>query len=113
MSPRFSTWCKRSHAEAKATGFPSRRFVPDAVVCDLGLPEMNGYEVARILRTDPATAAALLICVSGYGQEQDRRQAHEAGFDHYLVKPAEIAEVHRLLMNSEDSPARRASQGIS
>ena len=53
----------------------ARRFTPDAVVCDLGLPGMSGFEVARALRADPGTASALLVCVSGYGQEQDIRQA--------------------------------------
>ncbi len=67
----------------------ARTFAPDAVICDLGLPGMNGYEVARALRAEPATAAALLVCVSGYGQEHDRRKAREAGFDEALVKPVD------------------------
>jgi CheY-like chemotaxis protein len=75
----------------------ARRLRPDAVVCDLGLPGMNGFEVARALRADPATAAALLVCVTGYGQEQDRRQARDAGFDELLVKPADHEELARLL----------------
>jgi signal transduction histidine kinase len=79
----------------------ARRLPPHAVVCDLGLPGMSGFEVARRLRREDATASAQLICMSGYGQEQDRRQACEAGFDHFLVKPAEIAEVQRLLEYSD------------
>jgi signal transduction histidine kinase/CheY-like chemotaxis protein len=75
----------------------AHRFAPEAVVCDLGLPGLSGFEVARALRTTPVTASALLICVSGYGQEQDRRQACEAGFDYFLVKPAEIIEIEKLL----------------
>ena len=53
----------------------AHRFRPDAVVCDLGLPGMSGFDVARALRADPGTASALLVCVSGYGQEQDKRHA--------------------------------------
>lgn len=79
----------------------ARLFLPHAVVCDLGLPGMSGFEVAKALRAEPSTASTLLICISGYGQEQDRRQASEAGFNHFLVKPAEIAEVQRLLLVGE------------
>ena len=72
-------------------------FAPNAVVCDLGLPGMSGFEVARALRADPVTAAALLICVSGYGQEEAQRKAREAGFDEVMIKPASNDELVRLL----------------
>jgi CheY-like chemotaxis protein len=58
---------------------------------------MNGYEVARALRAEPVTSAALLVCVSGYGQEHDRRKAREAGFDEALVKPVDPELLVRLL----------------
>lgn len=58
---------------------------------------MSGFEVARALRAGPATAPALLVCVSGYGQEQDRRQAREAGFAEVLVKPVDPDALARLL----------------
>jgi CheY-like chemotaxis protein len=74
-----------------------RRMRPDGVVCDLGLPGMTGYEVARALRADPATAGAILVAVSGYAQEEDRRKAREAGFDTMLAKPADSNELARLL----------------
>ncbi|MCI0463720.1 MAG: response regulator [Gemmataceae bacterium] len=70
---------------------------PDVVLCDLGLPEMDGYDVARTLRGDPATARARLIAVSGYGQEDDRRQAHQAGFDLHLTKPVDPTELQHVL----------------
>jgi PAS domain S-box-containing protein len=63
----------------------------DACLLDIGLPELDGNELARRLRADPATAAMVLIAVTGYGQEQDRRAAFEAGFDHHLVKPVDLA----------------------
>jgi PAS domain S-box-containing protein len=75
----------------------ARAFHPDAVICDLGLPGMSGYEVARALRADPTLAGTLLVCVSGYGQEEDKRKARAAGFEHMLVKPADSGELLRLL----------------
>ncbi|MEM5367686.1 response regulator [Paraburkholderia azotifigens] len=62
---------------------------PDVVVLDIGLPDMTGYELARHLRQGDACPKALMIALSGYGQEEHVRQAMEAGVDHYLVKPAD------------------------
>jgi CheY-like chemotaxis protein len=62
---------------------------PDVVLCDIGLPGLDGYGVARKLRDNPATARARLIAVTAYGQDRDRRRSHEAGFEHHLVKPVE------------------------
>ncbi|MCC2669198.1 MAG: hypothetical protein K0Q72_1669 [Armatimonadetes bacterium] len=75
----------------------AHRFAPDVVLCDLGLPGMDGYEVARCLREDPGTAGARLIAISGYGQAEDRLRSLEAGFDLHLTKPVDPAEVERLL----------------
>ncbi len=62
---------------------------PDVVLCDIGLPEMDGFAVASALRKNPATAGARLIAVTGYGQEADRRRALEAGFNEHLTKPVD------------------------
>jgi PAS domain S-box-containing protein len=70
---------------------------PDVVISDIGLPGLDGYGVATQLRRHPATARALLIGLSGYGREEDIRRAGEAGFDHYLVKPAAPEQLLRLL----------------
>ncbi len=75
----------------------ARSWRPDVVLCDLGLPEKDGYEVASELRRDPETAATRLIAVSGYGQEEDRRRTDEAGFDLHLTKPVDPMELKRLL----------------
>jgi PAS domain S-box-containing protein len=75
----------------------ARQFRPDLVLCDLGLPGMSGFDVARALRADPGTAAALLISVSGYGQEQDCERARAAGFDEVLVKPVDPRALGRLV----------------
>ena len=75
-------------------------FRPSAILLDIGLPEMDGYEVARRLRTEPACSHALIIAVSGYGQEEDRQRSRQAGFDHHLVKPVNFDQVRKLLLSS-------------
>jgi CheY-like chemotaxis protein len=69
---------------------------PDVILLDIGLPGLDGYEVARRLRSRPETAAALLVALTGYGQDEDRRRSQEAGFDHHLVKPVERGSLQRL-----------------
>ena len=67
----------------------AKRCHPDAVVCDIGLPGMDGYAVALALRGDPETARARLIAVTGYGRAEDRARALSCGFDEHIVKPAD------------------------
>jgi two-component system CheB/CheR fusion protein len=73
------------------------KFKPEAILLDIGLPGMDGYEVARRLRQMPETEKTLLIALSGYGQMEDRRKSKEAGFDHHLVKPANAAQLQTLI----------------
>ncbi len=76
----------------------ARQFLPEVVLCDIGLPgAMDGYGVARALRADPELSSAFLIALTGYGQEEDRRRALEAGFDAHLTKPADLEALRRLL----------------
>lgn len=70
---------------------------PEAVLLDLGMPGMDGYEVAQRLRGNPATSKVLIIALTGWGQDEDRRKSHEAGFDHHLVKPVDPIAVGRVL----------------
>jgi CheY-like chemotaxis protein/anti-sigma regulatory factor (Ser/Thr protein kinase) len=70
---------------------------PDVVLCDLALPGMDGYAVARALRADPAMADTVLIAVSGHGGEADRQQSREAGFVRHVLKPVEPDDLQRLL----------------
>jgi PAS domain S-box-containing protein len=72
-------------------------FRPEVVICDVGLPGMDGYAVAAALRGDPATAKSRLIALTGYGREEDRRRAREAGFDHHLTKPADPGALEAVL----------------
>jgi CheY-like chemotaxis protein len=72
----------------------SRR--PGAVLLDIGLPELNGYEACRRMRAGGLTDT-LIVAITGYGQEEDRRRALEAGFDAHLVKPADLAEIQAVL----------------
>jgi PAS domain S-box-containing protein len=64
-------------------------FHPEVVVLDIGLPGMDGYEVARRLRSMPATRSARIVAVTGYGQEEDRQRSREAGFDQHMTKPVD------------------------
>ena len=69
----------------------------DLILLDIGLPEMDGYEVARRLRARAPAATLILVALTGYGQDDDRRRSREAGFDHHLVKPVDLADLQRLL----------------
>ncbi len=73
---------------------------PDVVLCDIGLPGMNGYEVAGALRRNPVTAKARMIAVTGYGADEDRRRSKEASFDAHLTKPADPAALQELVASS-------------
>jgi two-component system CheB/CheR fusion protein len=78
----------------------ARRFIPQVVICDIGLPgEMDGYAVARALRQEPRLQGVDLIAVTGYGREQDRGQANNAGFDVHLVKPVSLETISDVLIN--------------
>jgi two-component system CheB/CheR fusion protein len=68
----------------------ARKLEPDIVLCDIGLPDSDGYTVGSVLRQSSATAGARLIAVSGYGEPHDRRRALAAGFDQHLVKPVDL-----------------------
>lgn len=70
---------------------------PRVCLLDIGLPDINGLELARQLRAQPETANAVLITVTGYGQSIDRQKTREAGFDYHLVKPVDGAELAAIL----------------
>jgi CheY-like chemotaxis protein len=73
------------------------REVPGVMLVDIGLPGMDGYELARRLRQQPELAETRLIALTGYGREEDRRCALAAGFDHHLIKPIEFDILRQVL----------------
>jgi two-component system, sensor histidine kinase len=85
-------------------------FNPDAVLLDIGMPEMDGYEVCRRIRATAGHADVLLIAVTGWGQERDRRRSLDAGFDHHMVKPPDIDALHRLLTSGLSHSGRPAAE---
>jgi CheY-like chemotaxis protein len=75
-------------------------FRPDIVLLDIGLPGMSGYDVARQMRALPECREVMLVAVTGYGQDSDRRQSKEAGFDHHLVKPVQPGVLRELIASA-------------
>jgi CheY-like chemotaxis protein len=76
----------------------AQEFRPDVVFLDIGMPGIDGYEVCRRLKQQPDLGSVLIVAMTGWGQEDDRRRSHEAGFDAHLVKPAEPGVLHNLLL---------------
>ena len=72
-------------------------FQPDVVLLDIGMPGMDGYEVARRIRANPANRRMQLIALTGWGQDEDRQRSAAAGFNHHLVKPADVDQLRQLL----------------
>lgn len=70
---------------------------PDIIFLDIGLPGMNGYDVCRALRSDPALEGTVIVAQTGWGQKRDRELAQEAGFNHHLVKPVSLDDLQRIL----------------
>ncbi len=81
----------------------ARELVPDVVFCDIGLPGMNGYDVARSFRADPALRDATLVALSGYGTPDDVAKARAAGFDLHVTKPADRARLEQVLHNLDSA----------
>lgn len=84
----------------------ARQMKPDAIVLDIGLPGMNGYDVCRALRQDPDFKDTMIIAQTGWGQERDRQEAIAAGFDHHLIKPVNLKDLASLL---EEAAQRKAA----
>ncbi len=75
----------------------AEQFQPEAVLLDIGLPDMDGYETARLMREIPSCKHITIIAVTGWGQEDDREKGRRAGFDHHVVKPADSATLMQIL----------------
>jgi CheY-like chemotaxis protein len=99
MSMLLEMW---GHEVAYAYDGPSalrtaQQWQPEAVFLDIGLPGMDGYEVAERLRALPESRSAVLIAITGYGQEDDRRRSQRASIDHHLVKPVAPDALRKLI----------------
>src|SRR5262249_7867479 len=77
---------------------------PEVVFLDMGLPGMDGYEVAERLRRQAGASGIVLVALTGYGQAEDRRRSQQAGFDHHLVKPVVLPQLQELIATSAAEP---------
>jgi CheY-like chemotaxis protein/anti-sigma regulatory factor (Ser/Thr protein kinase) len=78
-------------------------FSPDIAFIDVGLPGIDGYDLATRLRAHPGCHSTILVALTGYGRDEDKKRAAEAGFDHHLTKPVDFALIDRLLANVSSS----------
>jgi signal transduction histidine kinase/ActR/RegA family two-component response regulator len=81
-------------------------FKPAAVLLDIGMPEMDGYEIARRIRTRPGFEDTTLVAITGWGQAEDRRRSQEAGFDEHLTKPPDLQRLKHVLLMTARQPSR-------
>ena len=72
---------------------------PDLILLDIGMPRLNGYDTAKHIRQQPWGKGVVLVALTGWGQDEDRRKSEEAGFDSHMVKPIEPAALEKLLAN--------------
>ena len=83
--------------EAQSGLRKARSFLPDVILCDIGLPVMDGYQVVHRLREDPKLSGCFVVALTGYGRDSDRGRAIEGGFDLHLTKPIELAMLRDAL----------------
>jgi CheY-like chemotaxis protein len=102
----FMLEAEGARVEGAATGAAAveaaERLAPAIVLCDIGLPDMDGLEVARRLRANSGLAGTRLIALTGYGQAEDVRQAIEAGFDAHVTKPINLDQLLALLAGRDE-----------
>ena len=85
--------------------------IPDVVLLDIGLPGLNGYDVARQIRRQPSLNNVVLVALTGYGQESDREASMEAGFNHHLIKPARLEQVRKILASVAENLSEASQVG--
>jgi CheY-like chemotaxis protein len=78
---------------------------PDVMLLDIGLPELDGFEVAKRIRQQPVLHNIVLVAMTGYGRDTDRQRSQEAGFDHHLAKPADFGKVQQILATVSEKVA--------
>lgn len=88
----------------------AKRFKPEVAFLDLGMPRMNGYDAARLIRQQPECADIVLVALTGWGQEEDKRRSQEAGFDVHMVKPIDFDALQKLLSQYSTASGATGSQ---
>jgi signal transduction histidine kinase/ActR/RegA family two-component response regulator len=88
----------------------ARQVQPDVIILDIGMPKLNGYEVAQAVRAEEWSRGAMLVALTGWGQADDKTRAREAGFDHHLTKPLDFAALEWLLQRADQTTPRLAHQ---
>jgi DNA-binding response OmpR family regulator len=99
----------RTAYDGRAALVAAGEWTPQVVILDIGLPDMNGYDVARELRRDGRLAGLALIALTGWGTHDDKRKAMEAGFDVHLTKPVVANDLQRALAELERRPRSRTA----
>jgi CheY-like chemotaxis protein len=90
----------------------AKRTRPDVVLCDIGLPDSDGFALAEALHDNPLTSTARLIAVTAYGQEKDRERSKRAGFEKHLVKPVAPSDLLRLLDDDQAASANESDADV-
>lgn len=104
MLLQFAGYHVRTASDGQAALSIAEAFQPDAILLDIGLPVIDGYEVARRIRANANLEGVLLIALTGYGQDADRERSQAVGFDHYFVKPTDPRILCDVLGPSITSP---------
>ena len=78
----------------------ARQFRPEIILCDIGLPDIDGYAVARAIRVNAEFSGVFLVAVTGYGQDADRELAQQAGFDRHITKPISIKALREVIQQA-------------
>ena len=97
-----------AHTGAQALQI-ARQSQPQAMILDIGMPDITGYDVAREIRRESWGTNVLMLALTGWGQEEDKERASAAGFDHHLTKPVDAAQVEKLLRSYRLSGSTRVA----
>ena len=87
----------------------AQEYLPNVILLDLGMPKLNGYDVCRRIREQSWGSSMVIIALTGWGQAEDRQRTKEAGFDHHLVKPVDVAKLKELLDEAAKRPETQSS----
>jgi CheY-like chemotaxis protein len=98
-----------AHDGAEAVALAAE-FLPALILMDIGMPVLNGYDACRRIRDQPSGRDIVIIALTGWGQEEDRASSADAGFDHHLVKPVDLALTQKLISNSLASRRWRSAE---